>query len=168
VGALSFELLKAGASHAILADASPAYLAAANAEAARTNVVDRLELIPGDFVETVSMIPAADIVVLDRVVCCYPVWSALLAAAMSRGRALLGLTYPRARADVRLLLAVENFRRRLKGDPFRAFVHSPTAMQGALRARGWRLVSRGGTFMWRVDLYARSTDELSEHVPATS
>ena len=41
----------------------------------------------------------ADIVVLDRVVCCYPAWSPLLAAAMSRGRVLLGLTYPRARAD---------------------------------------------------------------------
>lgn len=157
VGALSFELLTAGASNATLADASPAYMAAARAEAAHAGVLDRLELIQGDFVETVRGIPAADIVVLDRVVCCYPAWTPLLAAAMSRGRALLGLTYPRARADVRLVMAIENLRRRLKGDAFRAFVHPPAAMEAALRANGWRLVSRGGTFVWRVDLYALTT-----------
>jgi magnesium-protoporphyrin O-methyltransferase len=155
MGALSLELIKAGASHATLADASPAYLGAARAEAARASVLDRLALGPGDFVETVTGISAADIVVLDRVVCCYPAWSPLLAAAMSRSRVLLGLTYPRARADVRMVLAFENLRRRLKGDAFRAFVHSPAAMEAALRDRGWRRVSRQGTLMWRVDLYAR-------------
>jgi SAM-dependent methyltransferase len=156
VGALSFELLKAGASHAILADASPAYLAAAKAEAARSGVLHRVGLVPGDFVETASEVRAADVVVLDRVVCCYPAWAPLLAAAMSRGRALLGLTYPRARADVRLILAVENLRRRLKGDAFRAFVHPPAAMEATLRAGGWRLIGRRGTLMWRIDVYAHT------------
>ena len=154
-GTLSLELLKAGATQATLADASPAYLAAAKAEAVRANLVDRVDIVPGDFVETVDRISPADVVVLDRVVCCYPAWSALLAAAMSRGRVLLGLTYPRARADVRLIFAIDNLRRRLKGDAFRAFVHPPAAMQAALHAGGWRLMSRQGTYAWRVDLYAR-------------
>jgi SAM-dependent methyltransferase len=155
VGTLSLELLKAGATHATLADASPAYLAAAKTEAARARLVDRVDVVPGDFVETVDRISPADIVVLDRVVCCYPAWPALLTAAMSRGRALLGLTYPRARADVRLVIAIENLRRRLKGDAFRAFVHPPMAMRAALRTNGWRLLYRGGTYAWRVDLYER-------------
>jgi magnesium-protoporphyrin O-methyltransferase len=97
----------------------------------------------------------ADVVLLDRVVCCYPAWPGSLAAAMSRGRVLLGLTYPRARADVRLVVAIDNLRSRLKGDAFRAFVHPPAAIQAALQAGGWRLMSRQGTFAWRVDLYAR-------------
>jgi magnesium-protoporphyrin O-methyltransferase len=154
-GALSLELLKAGAAHATLADASPAYLAVAKTEAARAGVVDRVDIIPGDVVETVDRIPPADIVVLDRVICCYPAWPALLAAAMSRGRALLGLTYPRARADVRLVFAFDNLRRRLKGDAFRAFVHPPAEMQRVLHDHGWRLHDRTGTFVWRVDLYGR-------------
>jgi magnesium-protoporphyrin O-methyltransferase len=155
VGAVSFELLKAGASHATLAEASPAYLAAARTEAARAGVTDRLDLIAGDFVDTVNEIPVADIVIMDRVICCYPDWSPLLTAAASRGRALLGLVYPRARPDVRLVIGFDNLRRRLKGDPFRAFVHPPAAMEAALRSSGWRLVSRAGTFVWRVDLFAR-------------
>jgi magnesium-protoporphyrin O-methyltransferase len=163
MGALSFELLKAGASHATLAEASPAYLAVAKAEAERACVLDRLEVIPGDFVETVTSIPAADIVVLDRVICCYPAWSPLLSAAMSRSRGLLALTYPKARVHVRVALGLENLRRRLKGDAFRAFVHPPAAIEAALGANGWQRISRSGTLMWRVELYARSVDELSEH-----
>jgi SAM-dependent methyltransferase len=153
-GILSFELLKAGVSRATLADASPACLAAARLEATRSGLSERVEMITGDFVETAARAPAADIVILDRVVCCYPAWSPLLAAAMGRGRVLLGLTYPRGRPDMRLVIALENLRRRLKGDAFRAFVHPPAAMEAALRAGGWRLISRGGTLGWRVDLYA--------------
>jgi magnesium-protoporphyrin O-methyltransferase len=155
-GTLSLELLKAGATHATLADASPTYLAAAKTEAARASLLGRIDVVAGDFVETVDRISPADIVILDRVVCCYPASGALLAAAMSRGRALLGLTYPRARADVRLIIAIDNLRRRLKGDAFRAFVHPPATMQADLQAGGWRLMSRGGTFAWRVDLYRRT------------
>jgi SAM-dependent methyltransferase len=154
-GTLSFELLKAGALSATLADASPAYLAAAKLEATRLGVAERVEAVQGDFVETADRTPEADIVIMDRVVCCYPAWSPLLAAAMSRGRVLLGITYPRARPDVRLVIGFENLKRRLKGDAFRAFVHPPAAMRAALRAGGWRLLNRRGTFAWQVDLYAR-------------
>jgi SAM-dependent methyltransferase len=155
-GALSFELLKAGASRAILADASTAYLSAARAESDRASLSDRLQFVAGDFVDTAHDVPVADIVVLDRAVCCYPAWAPLVAAAMSRGRVLLGLSYPRARLDVRFVIGLENLRRRWKGDAFRAFVHPPAAMEAALHAGGWRLVSRRGTFVWRVDLYQRS------------
>jgi SAM-dependent methyltransferase len=155
-GALSLELLKAGAAGAMLADASPAYLAAARTEAARSGLADRVAIVPGDFVETVARIPTADIVILDRVICCYPDWPPLLAAAMGRGRTVLGLTYPRARPDVRVAIALENLRRRLKGDAFRAFVHPPAAMEATLRAGGWRLIGRRGTLMWRVDVYAHT------------
>jgi SAM-dependent methyltransferase len=154
-GSLSFELLKAGALRATLADASPAYLAAATLEATRLGLAERVDAVAGDFVETADRTPEADIVVLDRVVCCYPAGAPLLAAAMSRGRVLMGITYPRARPDVRLVIGFENLKRRLKGDAFRAFVHPPAAMRAALRAGGWRLLKRSGTFAWQIDLYAR-------------
>jgi magnesium-protoporphyrin O-methyltransferase len=155
-GTLSFELLNAGVLHATLADASPAYLTAARLEATRLGLSDRVETVVGDFVETAARTPAADIVILDRVVCCYPAWPPLLAAAKSRSRGLLGLTYPRARPDVRLAISFENLRLRMKGDAFRAFVHPPAEMRAALRADGWRLLNRSGTFRWHVELYGRA------------
>lgn len=155
VGTMTFELLKHGAASAILADASPAYLESARGEAERTGLQDRVRFEQGNFVETSAGIAAADVVVLDRAVCCYPDWNALLERAASRCRRLLGLTYPRNRPDVRLWIGFENFRRRLSKDDFRAFVHSPDEMHEALRASGLERVSRAHTLVWHVDVYER-------------
>ena len=48
-GALSFELLAAGAERVTAVEAAPAYLAAAREEARRRNVADRIDLVHGDF-----------------------------------------------------------------------------------------------------------------------
>jgi SAM-dependent methyltransferase len=155
-GMMSFELLKAGSARARLADASAAFLDVARQEAERSGVLDRFETTLGDFVETSRQMDPADIVVMDRVVCCYPEWAPLLNAAMTHGRSLIGMTYPRARPDVRLVMGFDNLLRRFKRNVFRTFVHPPAAMQTALEAGGWRLVYRSGTFVWRVDVYERS------------
>ncbi len=157
VGSMSLELLKRGAASAVLADAAPAYLEAAQAEATRIQVADRVRVEQGNFVETSGGIDVVDIVVLDRVVCCYPHWKSLLQNAASRCRRALGITYPRSRPDVRLMIGFENFRRRVKNDDFRAFVHRPRDLHEVLRAAGLERVSRGRTFAWHVDVYARAS-----------
>ena len=50
IGVIDHELLLAGAGHAVLVDAAPAYLDAARQEASRLNLLDRIELVEGDFV----------------------------------------------------------------------------------------------------------------------
>jgi magnesium-protoporphyrin O-methyltransferase len=154
IGIVSFELLKSGIGHAVLADASPACLEAARTYARDAGLIDRVKFVPGDFVDTAAAVPTADVVVLDRVVCCYPNWQPLLSAAMSRSQALLALTYPKSRLDVRLWIGLENLIRRVNGNPFRAFVHSPVMMDAALRAAGWTRITRNATVVWQIDLYA--------------
>lgn len=157
LGLITFELLKHGAETAVLADASPAYLDAARQAAAAAGFGDRVHVVPGDFVETAENIEPADVVVLDRAVCCYPAWRPLLEAAAARCRRVLGITYPRSRPDIRLVLGLENLRRRWSQDAFRAFVHPPAAMDAALREYGLRRISYAGTFFWHVDLYVRES-----------
>jgi magnesium-protoporphyrin O-methyltransferase len=156
IGIVSFELLKNGLEHAVLADASAACLDAARTQARDAGAIDRVTFVPGDFVDTAAAVPTADVVVLDRVVCCYPNWQPLLSAAMSRSQALLALTYPKSRLDVRLWIGVENLIRRVQGNAFRAFVHSPAMMDAALRAAGWTRLTRSATVVWQIDLYARN------------
>lgn len=158
LGLPTLELLKRGAARATLADASSAYLDAARREAAACALADRVDVVLGDFVQTVDRIDAADIVVLDRTVCCYPAWQPLLEAAAARCRSVLGVTYPRNRPDVRLVIALENLRRRFKHDAFRAFVHSPAAMDLTLRRAGLHRISHAATFAWSIDIYARAVD----------
>ena len=51
--------------------------------------------------------------------------------------------------------AVVHFFRGLFGNPFRSFVHSPTAMDGLLTDLGFKLQSRVRTFAWEIAMYAR-------------
>lgn len=88
IGALSFELLAAGAERVTAVDAAPAYLAAVREEAGRRNVSDRLNLVLGDFVSVAGEVMPADVVTIDRVVCCYP--ARLRADAASRDAEMVG------------------------------------------------------------------------------
>jgi magnesium-protoporphyrin O-methyltransferase len=115
-----------------MVEASPAYL-----EVARQEVGSRYESRPtqfilGDFAAMAGTLPDADVVTLDRVVCCYPDGEALLREAAARTRDLLAFTYSRDRWYVRLVIVLENFWRRLTGSRFRAFVHPPERMDAVL------------------------------------
>lgn len=88
IGVIQVELLKAGASSAISVDASTAYIEAAQREARRQGIQERIEFQHGDFVELASGIHPADIVTLDRSLCCYPDMPALVGLSAWR---LLGL-----------------------------------------------------------------------------
>jgi magnesium-protoporphyrin O-methyltransferase len=72
VGVLHHELLQDFALTATHVDASSAYLSAAREAAARLGHAARVEFIHADFTDIASSIPEADVVTLDRVVCCYP------------------------------------------------------------------------------------------------
>jgi 2-polyprenyl-3-methyl-5-hydroxy-6-metoxy-1,4-benzoquinol methylase len=157
IGALGLELLKHGAARVTLADASPAYLDAAAQQAEEMHLRDCVEVAPGDFVDIAAGLERADIVVLDRVICCYPDWSGLLDAAASRCRGVLGISYPRGRADIRLLIAFENIRRRFMRDAFRAYVHPSRLMKQALRDTGFTWIGYTATYFWVIELYARGS-----------
>lgn len=155
IGPLTFELLEAGLESAISVDASPASLAAGSDEAARRNRSQQVEWHRGDFVSLGKELPRADIVTLDRVVCCYPAFEPLLGEALEHARRCLALSYPRNRWYVRSGISLENTLRRVRRKPFRAFVHAPSSMEAFVRARGFDLVSRRSTLAWCADVYAR-------------
>lgn len=156
VGALSFELLAAGATKAVAADAAPAHLAAAREEAGRRKLSAQLEVVPGDFVTTASGVSPADVVAMDRVVCCYPACEPLLEAALQRSQRLFAFSYPRNRWYIRAMIGLENRLRALRRDPFRTFVHSASLMEAVFQKQGFALASRHLTPVWAVDAYVRA------------
>jgi magnesium-protoporphyrin O-methyltransferase len=101
-------------------------------------------------------VPGADVVTLDRVVCCYPAYRPLVEQAAEHSRRFAALVYPRDRWFVRLFLRLENLWLRLRGSEFRAFVHSPTAIDEVLRSSGFSAAGRDDTLAWEVRLYARN------------
>jgi magnesium-protoporphyrin O-methyltransferase len=156
IGAIHHELLDDVASTATHVDASTAYLNQAREAAKRRGHADRVEFMHADFLDVAPDLPPADIVTLDRVVCCYPDFRGLLQAASGRTLRLLGLVYPRDVWYLRLGMAVVNFFQRLRGDPFRVYVHPVIEMEDILGRAGLHRVFLKRLLVWEVALYSRS------------
>ncbi len=157
IGILPIELRDTGIASVTLVEASPAYLEIAQREVGSCYGPGSAQFLLGDFAEMAATLPGADLVTLDRVVCCYLDAEALLRAAALRTRQLLAFSYPRNRWYVRTLIALENFWRRLKGSEFRTFVHSPQLMGALLEAAGLMRIARHETFVWIADVYCRNS-----------
>lgn len=153
IGVIDHELLRAGAGHAVLAEASPAYLAVARQEARRANLLDRLEFVEGDFVQRASEVDVADIVTLDRVVCCYPDAEALVTQSADRARRVYGLVLPRDRWFVRIAVRALNIGPWLRRSGYRAYVHPNALVDRLVERAGLRRVAETGTFLWRVVIF---------------
>ncbi len=156
IGVITHELLtRKIVASATLVEAASAYLAVARQEAERSGALPRLQLLHGDFVEVADKVPSADVVTLDRVVCCYPDYRALLLGVAAKCRTALALSYPRDRWYVRMGVALENFPRRLRRDGFRTFVHPPEEMHRLVVNTGFTRTREYRTLAWKVDLYVR-------------
>jgi len=57
-----------------------------------------------------------------------------------------------------MMIALENFWRRLTGKEFRAFVHAPERMRVVLDTAGLVRATRRETLVWTFDLYRRRRD----------
>ena len=155
IGALTFELLKLGISRATAVDASKPFIAVAVEEAAESGRRNAVEFIHGDFLNVAAQLPPATTVTLDRVICCYPAYNPMLTASLQHAERFLAVSYPRDAWYVRAGIRLENGLRRLKRNPFRAYVHSAAEMQRLIYGAGFRLTAQHHTFMWCADLYMR-------------
>jgi 2-polyprenyl-3-methyl-5-hydroxy-6-metoxy-1,4-benzoquinol methylase len=155
VGAISFELLKSGVTSATQIDASPAYVSTAKAEAAREGVSDRFACQQGDFVALADRAPAAGVVTLDRVICCYPDMRALVGQSAAKATHLYGVVYPRDTWWARMVGVVENAAARLFRVPLRAFIHQTAAVDAVIRERGLTLRFRRDSGYWQIVVYGR-------------
>ena len=153
VGAIQLALLKAGVSRAVDVDASPAYLEVASQEAKRQGFIERVNYYQGDFVELAPTISPADIVTLDRVICCYDDMLALVSLSAQRARRIYGLVYPRDTWWVRLLLPVMNLYLRLQRSSFRVFAHPTLAVDAIVRAQGFTQRFYREMGFWQVVVY---------------
>ena len=155
VGAIQYELLAAGVQEVTSVEASTAYITAAQAEAGRRGLIERVSYYHGDFVDLAGDIAPADIVTLDRVICCYPDMEKLVSLTAKRARKLYGLVYPRNTWWIKLALAVGNFTFWLRRSAYRGFVHPTRAVESLLENSGLKRRFFRRTLIWQVVVYSR-------------
>jgi len=150
IGVLHHELLGRGVGRAVHLEAAAAYIAAAEQETERRGHRDRLQFRHGDFVGLASELCSAELVTLDRVVCCYPELEPLISLSAEKAERYYVLSFPHDRWYVRAHTLWQNHRRRRAGNAFRTFVHPVTWIEALVRAAGFQVLRRRRTLVWAV------------------
>ena len=161
IGAVTLELLKKGAAQAVNVEASDAYLDAAKQLAGRMQSEERVTYHRADFTREAAQLPPADVVVMHRVVCCYPDAGALVTAAAQHSLHLLALSYPVDAWYMHLQNFAQNFVSWAGGSAFRQYIHSPQMIFEAAAASGLRPIRESSSGVWRLVLFERSPVEGS-------
>lgn len=155
VGVLHHELLTSGVGAAVHIDAAQAYVEAAQQEAERRGQAGRVKFLHGDFLALASTVAPADLVTLDRVLCCYPELDPLLLASTARARHYWAASFPRDRWYVRLHNRWQNWRRARAGNAFRTVIHPVARIYDLLSQAGLRPVLVRRRPVWEIVLCTR-------------
>jgi hypothetical protein len=118
---------------------------------------DRMTRSQVDIAATPGEVETHDIVVLHRVVCCYPDYERLLTAAADHAKRLLVFSHPPRNWVTRTLTRLENVGFRLRGKSFRTFAHPPAAMVAVAEGRGMHTEYSYRGPVWQVVGLARAT-----------
>ncbi len=156
IGAIQIELLKAGLARAVSVELTPTYEESAAELLREAGFEDRVERRVMDFVNAGADIGAADIVVMNRVICCYPDLPRLAGAAADHARGLLVMTFPKERSWTRVMVWMANAGMGLTRREFRIFLHPMAQILATGEKHGLRLsVDRPGVF-WEMAAMERT------------
>lgn len=161
IGDLATAAMTRGASGAFGIDLSSKAVEEARRLAAERGVSDRTTFEVGDGAD--APLPKMDVVVLNRVFCCYPDVDQLLENSLSAAGSTYAFTTPRSKGVSGAVVRFQNvfsnlwFRardRKFRG--FRTFVHDVDRIDARVRAAGFRpMRSQRRRFVWHLAVYVR-------------
>ncbi len=159
-GGLVLETLDRGAAGATGVDLSSASMGEARRIASERGLADRARFEVGDGAS--AALAPHDVVVLDKVFCCYPDVDGLIASSLAAARSVYAFSVPPSsglRGSVRRALARAangwyRLRRRRFGG-FRTYVRDVAALDVRVRATGFTPVFTRRRFGWDLAVYAR-------------
>lgn len=155
IGAIQNELIKVGATGGTSIDASKAYLETAQELAHVEGTADKMSYKYGDFVNIASDSDSADIVTLDKVICCYDDMPELVNLSARLARRLYGVVYIREAWWTKLFLPLLNLYPKIRGNSFRAFIHPTKKVEAIVERNGLKPYFYTQTLIWQVAVYMR-------------
>lgn len=155
VGIIQLEMFKHGLAKAVSIEGSSGYLKIAKREAERQGTAQKVTTRHGNFVEIAPELEPADLVTLDRVICCYDDMPSLVSSSVSLAKKYYGVVFPRDTWFAKAAIKVGNFFFWLSGNPFRIFVHPTEGVEKLVAAEGLKRVFYKRKGFWQVIVYAR-------------
>jgi 2-polyprenyl-3-methyl-5-hydroxy-6-metoxy-1,4-benzoquinol methylase len=150
VGEIQIELLERGAARTVNLELSPGYDAEAGRLLRERGLEGRAERRLQDIAVEPESVEPADVVVLHRVVCCYPDYERLLGAAAGHSRHAVVFSYPPRNVLSRAWVGAANLVLRIMRREYRVFAHPPRAMLEVLERRGLQKTYARQSLVWQV------------------
>lgn len=150
IGEIQLELLRDGATRALNVELGTQWEAVAADLNRDRGLGDRIERRLGDFAREGESVAAADVVIMHRVVCCYPDSEALVTAAADHARSLLVMTFLVDRWWIRWGIAIMNALVAIQGNTFRSYAHATSAVLAAAQRQGMRSVEHRRGLIWQL------------------
>jgi len=158
MGGLSFELIKRGVSMATNIEASSAFVEATIGEAEREGLSAKTNNIHGEFASLAETIPPADIVTLDKVICCYDDMASLVKSSVAKAKRLYGVIIPIDTWWMKVWAWWDNFPRRIKGNDFRFIVFPVKEVDQLIHDNGMQLLFEQRSSIWLILIYGRPAE----------
>ncbi len=156
-GGFTMELVNQGAASAVGIDLSVEMIKAANELSHARGAEDRVKYWQGN--AATADLPQADIVVMDKVICCYSDIGSLMKNATSASRDLVGFIVPRDEGilkwPLRLGVWIGNVIQKRRKSIF-FYLHSLPALDKSLRESGFTRRQKKSSRFWLVFLYGRT------------
>ena len=166
-GDFALATIARGATRATGVDLGPQAIEEARALARERGLADRSAFVQGDAAKVT--LERHDVVVLNRVLCCYPHVDAFLANSLSAAGRVFALSAPRssgiAGAFNRTWIGLGNLwyrMRRKKFRGFRAYVHDLGAVDLRIHEAGFSPVAEGDhRVVWHLGVYERAPSPIA-------
>jgi 2-polyprenyl-3-methyl-5-hydroxy-6-metoxy-1,4-benzoquinol methylase len=157
IGAIQIELLKAAAARATSIELTPTYEQAASQLLSEAGMTDRVERKVMDFAQAADQVEGADVVVMNRVLCCYHDMPRLAGAAADHTRQTLVMTFPRRALWMRAGLGLGNGLLWLTRRHFHIFLHRPSEIIATSQRHGLRPMLNQNGLMWTLAALSRAS-----------
>jgi hypothetical protein len=156
IGTIQAELLAAGANRGEIVELVSAYEPYAWELARDKGIESRSTFRLADVLEQPEAVTPADIVVLNRVVCCSPDGVRLTGVAARLAARMVLVSHPRDRFLMRIALRVMNGTLRVMGRSFRVFLHPRDSLYAAAQTEGFVVAESGRGFVWEFAAFRRA------------
>jgi len=155
VGVIADQLFKKGLEKSTMVDISRAYQSAAKSLLSGYVSEGRSHFILGDFSQVYTNIETADIVTLDKVICCYEDFDSLVKTSVARANSIYAIILPRNAWWVKLFNKFGVVWRKISGNEFNSYIHPIKEIEKIIHSAGFRQFKFHAHWEWLIRVYRK-------------
>jgi magnesium-protoporphyrin O-methyltransferase len=156
VGGVHIALLEQGAQSVQAVDVSEGMIEQARLLAQKAGVRERIQYFTGDIVQQNVDVKSADIVVMDKVLCCYHDVNVLLRTVLGRVRWVLAVSYPGDTWIPTTIFKFMDWLGQVRRWSFHPYYHDPDMIDAILKEGGLKEVASERTWIWQIRTFVRN------------